>query len=1298
MVKSWLYTVILISLLILLVFGSASWLLYSPQGTRWLLSQLPTWTGTEISIGRIDGTLGGTLQLDNIELRDKEVQLQLGHLSMDNRLSSLLHLALDIRQLKVERLRIKLTAVQQKKPTGAFHWPKPLWLLSQFRADLSDVEIHDFSWQQPDQEPVQVELFRGNLLWRNSILQGNDFVLKTAALQGSGFFSCGLNLPSVQLDTQIDALEPTASWRQLQLKIDLKAGTGGQILHGSATLGISGTEGKLLAAAAELGLTPEQLQFQQLQLNRPNRSGAITGNGSLQFSGNKPELISHLQLNKLDLQAETGQPVQLSGEVQIKGDLEAYRGQFDLENHAPGPADISLAGDFTGDFEQLTLSNLQGAWLDGILNGQAQIGWQKGWQLRAQLAGQNIDPQKLHPQLAGRLNLDLKADIKANPQEPLQGGVQVQLHDSILHNQPLSGVAQFHWQGTSLQVEQLQLRGDGMLLEASGNFAERLAFHWQIENLEQLLAEATGQFSGNGWLRWHNQKLAAELNADAEELAFQEWQLGNLDLHAKTEDADGLWQLDLAGQLLHNQQLGLDIEQIKVGGQGTLDNHHLTLDLTQQTNSGSASFRGGWDNQQWRGELTTLQGADSRIGHWHLLQAVPIVLSADQLNINLLSLRNDSDSELQLEGSYRPELLQGAAKIHWKALDLSLLSPLLGDWNVSGVSNGSLNIEQGQSSLIHGTITVAGELHHQQLHLTLSNSEILVDWDEQGLRSSLQIELADGCNLTGTVNSPQIANFSWPHQGEVQLSGHGLPLATFAPWVPEELSMTGKVGWNATGSWQIDEPLNLKGEAQIGEGFLNWQEKDEIISANISGTGLTWQWFNHLQGKLDLQLHEQGKVEADVSLPVAARLPLALDSTAPMVSNLHAHLQDLGLLPLFFPGSIQNSHGQLKLNLQLTGSWQQPALRGNLHLFDGEVFLPAVGVQVKEIEIQSNFIENRIEIAKLQLSSGTGELAGKGQLTLQDWYPSAYQLQLKGKNLQLSNLPDLQVYADPDLSIDGTGEKIRVRGQVDLPNIFVIHKQETEQLTNSTDLLVVDKVLPASRQAILKHDIDVLLVLGQRVSLETSGIKAQLGGSLRLLSTANQDFLGKGKIHIIKGQYSGYGITLDINRGNIFFNGGPLDQAALNIVALRKADDVRAGVKVTGTLETPIVQLYSEPVMVKSDILSYIVTGHPINTDSNPDPLVSAVNTLFSQEEAVKLRNQLGLDTIGISSGTEDDDSQFVTAGKYISDKLYLSLGYSPNDNTNKVNVRYKLTPVWELESNIGEESGIDMRYLIEIE
>jgi len=1301
MVKFLRYTVFLTSLFILLLLGTGSWILYSPGGTSWLLQRVPEWTDTELTIGQIEGTLGGTLQLKNIELHYQEEQFHLDHFLIQNQLLG--PLTLKIKQLQAENLQIKSTSKQQNSPPEPFNWPQLPWPLERLQVNISEINLQAISWQQLDQEPLQIKAVQGNLHWQNSHLYSENLVLRSGELRGSGSFSCGLKQPTLKADVQLETGDSASAWQKLQLKADLLQGSGEQILQGSVVFDVVVTEGETLTAVVELELLPKQLKFRQLQLNQPNHPGVLTAEGHLNFGQTSPDMTGQLQLNQLDLQAATGQPVKLSGTIQMKGNLERYSGQFDLKNHGTGVADAQLASDFTGTLEKISLENLRGQWLGGILEGQAQIDWGQGWQLKTQLSGRDINPQGLDPQLNGQLNLDLQADFDGGDKRPPQGLLHLQLHHSTLLGHPLTGIAELHLQDNSLQVKQLQLHGEGILLQAAGNSAEKLTFNWQIEALEDLLTDAAGKLSGTGWVRWQK-GLTADLHATGEHLTFHDWQLEQFSLQGGNEGDNDVWQLQLTGNLLHNLPLNFDIEQTTVEFNGDLDNHQLSLNLRQQQSNVSTTLQGGWNGKSWRGEIATLQGKDSHLGSWHLSSVTPIVLSAEQLNIEKLSLYGDHGEELHLQGNYQTKQQHASAILHWHNLNLSLFQTFLDDWHISGQSDGSIELEHGQKNVIHTKITASGEAQHQQLELKVTHSEILFDWDESGLQSSLQIMLANNGQVKGSFTSVEKNNFTWPQQGSLQLTGDNFPLNMLQPWLLPELSMDGSLDWSSHGDWKAAEPLNFKGEAKIRNGQLHWQEEEDLRTFDISTAELNWQWQHHLQGTVELQLHNHGGFKTSFDLPLAATLPLTFDPDTQVHVDLHTNARSLGLLSLYFPNYFQKSYAQLNLDLQLTGTWQKPILQGDFHLLDAKVFLPSVGIQLDKIELQGKITDNHIEIAKLQCNSDKGKLKGKGHLDLQNWYPESYQLQLKGKNFQLINLPELQLTASPDLTIEGSGENIKIRGQLKLPQVEIYGQQKTGNITNSKDLEIVGDTLPPTKEKILKYDVDIQLLLGKQVFLHAIGINARLGGDLRIQSTKEQELVGNGKLYVIQGTYTGQGANLEITYGNIFFTGGPLNQPELDILALRKMNEIEVGLILTGTPQELDIELYSRPLMPESDMVSYLLTGQPMSASRSQTNLIAAAASIWISQDSSSnnLPNRLGLDTLYVSSDYDDNSGEesttIITAGKYLSPDLYLSLGYSPDANSDQVRVRYRLSPSWEVESTFGYDAGADIFYRIEFD
>jgi translocation and assembly module TamB len=178
-------------------------------------------------------------------------------------------------------------------------------------------------------------------------------------------------------------------------------------------------------------------------------------------------------------------------------------------------------------------------------------------------------------------------------------------------------------------------------------------------------------------------------------------------------------------------------------------------------------------------------------------------------------------------------------------------------------------------------------------------------------------------------------------------------------------------------------------------------------------------------------------------------------------------------------------------------------------------------------------------------------------------------------------------------------------------------------------------------------------------------------------------------------------VQLKITRGRILFAGGPVDRPTLDILALRTIGEIKAGVQVGGTPREPVVKLYSDPVMPDTDVLSYIVLGHPMGGDrESAGLLMGAAGALLSRGESAvlqdRLQRRLGVDVLTIESGGGEVASSMVTIGKYLSPRLYISYGQSLFTGSNVAKLRYEISKHWELESKMGTESGVDLFYKIE--
>jgi translocation and assembly module TamB len=144
------------------------------------------------------------------------------------------------------------------------------------------------------------------------------------------------------------------------------------------------------------------------------------------------------------------------------------------------------------------------------------------------------------------------------------------------------------------------------------------------------------------------------------------------------------------------------------------------------------------------------------------------------------------------------------------------------------------------------------------------------------------------------------------------------------------------------------------------------------------------------------------------------------------------------------------------------------------------------------------------------------------------------------------------------------------------------------------------------------------------------------------------------------------------------------------------------------------------------DILAYIVLGHPLGSNTAQASLLArAAGQLLStsQSESLQeqLKNYIGLSTFEVKEGVEGTTSHMgykpltvtppgtvpaaqqpgitetmMTVGKFLTPQLYLSYGRSLFTGTNLFTLRYDIYKKWQVESQVGSESGVDLYYRLE--
>jgi translocation and assembly module TamB len=230
----------------------------------------------------------------------------------------------------------------------------------------------------------------------------------------------------------------------------------------------------------------------------------------------------------------------------------------------------------------------------------------------------------------------------------------------------------------------------------------------------------------------------------------------------------------------------------------------------------------------------------------------------------------------------------------------------------------------------------------------------------------------------------------------------------------------------------------------------------------------------------------------------------------------------------------------------------------------------------------------------------------------------------------------------------------------------------------------------------------LLLDIGDDVQIDAFGLNAKLKGQLFVIQS-KQGLGLNGQMLIPEGRFHAYGQDLIIKKGELNF-AGPVDQPQLNIEAIRNpnlvANNVTAGIRVTGLADKPTVTLFSDPSMSDQEILSYILRGEGLdNGEQSENDMMTAIliglGTAQSGKYVGHLGEAFGIKDLSLDTQGSGNNSQVVVSG-YILPRLQVKYGIGLFDSLATFTLRYRLMPKLYIEAISGLAQSVDLLYQFE--
>lgn len=853
----------------------------------------------------------------------------------------------------------------------------------------------------------------------------------------------------------------------------------------------------------------------------------------------------------------------------------------------------------------------------------------------------------------------------------------------------------------NLFIERLDLTGRDMTLSAEGNLNEQIAFRVDIKDLSGIIENSKGSIHSEGWVRMTNGNYEGNVSLESENVSAYRMSFRHATLNGSLEQDKGQ-PIFLKAKIDTLHYSAFKVESALFDVNGTVKKHTIEARFSSAQSFVQCLLTGGYESSTWDGEIDHLEGNDD-IGMWELENPAKMKVSSDTFVIQQLALRGIKGEQLALDMTLDRVRKIGSLKAGWEKINLLRLNQWLKDVHVSGSTSGTVDAawEKQDINRLLGGATLVGALSTPLYDIRIEKTDLKIEGSNEGLLSSIEIKLSDGGTLSGHLNSPSPARLAVPERGAFEVTWQKITLSFMRPLFPEGINLKGDLNGHLEGKILSQNTVNIIGKTVLSNGALTYAQKG-LVAAKLETAEVSLVWQDKtLSVELSLALAGQGNLHGNATLPLPASLPVSLNEEGAIHGGLQGNVTEKGLLSAVFPGLVRESSGELALDIHVAGTWSNPDLQGSVKLAKAGAYLTSAGILIDDARADVRFNRNRILLESLHARSGNGSLTGNGEVELHDWKISSFQVHISGDQFQTVHLPELKVISSPELLFKKTQAKLSISGEIRVPELLVSSQETTESVKPSKDVVLIDTHESSEKDKPLTVDINVHVILGDRVFLRAEGVDAQLGGDVLVVSKDLSDIKGKGLITVLKGHYKRYGVNLDITRGRVVFTGGAIDSPILDILALRKIGDIRAGVVISGTPASAVITLYSDPPMPDADILAYIVLGHPLGSNKKDAGLVfKAASILASSSESTALQEQLkertGLDVLDIESGNGEISRSMLTIGKYLSPKLYISFGKALFGDGSLFRIRYTISRHWEIETQSGTESGLDFYYKLD--
>ncbi len=538
------------------------------------------------------------------------------------------------------------------------------------------------------------------------------------------------------------------------------------------------------------------------------------------------------------------------------------------------------------------------------------------------------------------------------------------------------------------------------------------------------------------------------------------------------------------------------------------------------------------------------------------------------------------------------------------------------------------------------------------------------------------------------------------------------------------------------GRWNLDLAETLTGavvvERTAGDVYGGI---DALNPIGISDLGLALSVLNNrVTGSAYVRGKALGRLDAAIDAYVDTSGGVQLARNRPFRIHIDAVLPDLSWMGPLIGDSVQ-VEGSGSIKTAISGTPAEPTASGPIRASGLRIAYVEQGLRLEDGTLDAN-LEDGVLVVNELVFTGTPRVAPDDKRAAEDVsFETPGRLRAVARialrtltgsvGIQTDRLPVLQ-RRDRWMVLSGEGgitlapERVDLYAKLQVDGAYIDFSRLRGARSLPSDVVVVRAEQPSKVDAAVDVTLDIRGSLGNRFYIRGAGLEARLDGALDILGRPGQ-LLAEGNVRTRSGTYQGYGQRLQIQRGILTFQ-GPIENPALNVLAVRTGLPVDVGVSIGGTAARPIVRLYSDPSMTDVEKLNWLVLGRPPGAAGDGGQeralLSAAASALFAGQvdsASTTLMQSLGIDEISLRPGQDSSSilpretvagtlrsatgttaaSDFVAIGKRLNDDLYLTFEQAISGAATYVALNYQLSRRLSLIGRAGTTTALDLVYSI---